>query len=108
MDRTRHVMLLELPTNEAEVAPVEGSVPAWVEVTQGQKPVEPGPSGVSTDAEIQVDDAVSQTITADTTAAVPGDTPAADSATSPETSSEDMPLPSELADIVPEPPAGQD
>jgi len=100
MDRTRHVMLLELPANEAEVAPVDGSVPAWVEVTQGEKPAEPGPAAASTDAEVQVDVAVPQALPADTTAAEP--------AASPETAPEDMPLPSELADIVPEPSAGQD
>jgi hypothetical protein len=100
--------LLELPANEAEVAPVDGSVPAWVEVTQGEKPAEPGPAAASTDAEVQVDVAVPQALPAGTTAAEPGDSTAAEPAASPETAPEDMPLPSELADIVPEPSAGQD
>lgn len=109
MDRTRHVMLLELPANEAEVAPVDGSVPAWVEITQGDKPAEPLPDADgATDAGVPADAPVQQTLPADSAAALPADEPASDTTAAPELVPEDMPLPSELADIVPEPPAGQD
>lgn len=100
MDRTRHVMLLDLPANELEVAPQEGSVPAWVEVTQETAAGTVAPGDVAA-----IQDGVSdQTPAAQTPLA--GDTPVTgvDLAAPPE----DMPLPSELADIVPEQPAGQD
>ena len=108
MDRTRHVMLLELPVKEAEVAPVNGSVPDWIEVTQAQEPE----AGVMTDPATAVDagqavplqDAAVEPVAGDT----PADPAAAQGATAESTPAEDMPLPSELADIVPEAPAGQD
>jgi rod shape-determining protein MreC len=86
MDRTRHVMLLELPVQEAEVAPLDGSVPDWIEVSQAADP-----------------DAAEPVVAQSADPAAPSST-----ATAVEEPAEDMPLPAELADIVPETPAGQD
>ena len=93
MDRTRHVMLLELPANEEEVAPPEGSVPDWVEITRSEEPAAELPA-----------DAVAQQAPIEPEPAPAAADVEADAAIAPE----DMPLPSEIADIVPEPPAGQD
>ncbi len=108
MDRTRHVMLLELPMKEAEVAPLDGTVPDWIEVTQASAPED----GATTDPATAVETDQTSPEQAAVDATVSGDTPAATAALSTDTAAdtpvEDMPLPSELADIVPETPAGQD
>lgn len=109
MDRTRHVMLLELPVKEAEVAPLDGSVPDWIDVTKAREHETGVGADPTSDVESDPAAAAREAALATPGSDAPTDLAAGQTAeTHSDEPVEDMPLPSELADIVPELPAGQD
>lgn len=88
MDRTRHVMLLALANNEIERAGQSGIAPVWTDNATNR---DGNPLGIDQ----QIDELGAETLEEAVNPA-------------PETAGVDEPVPSEVADILPDDPAGQE